>query len=82
MYIYVYRENARWHTTWTSLNHLIPALLHWSKMEGPTAIVLLVIALLQSVLSQSCSREEYNSMQLDFTSCTGSVEVRLKGAAT
>jgi hypothetical protein len=46
-------------------------------MEGPTAIVLLLIALLQSVLSQSCSREEYNSMQLDFTNCTGSVEVLL-----
>jgi hypothetical protein len=55
---------------------MIPALLHWSKMEGPTAIVLLlIIALLQSVLSQSCSKEEYNSMQLDFTNCTGSVEV-------
>jgi hypothetical protein len=46
-------------------------------MEGATAIVLLLIALLQSVLSQSCSREEYNSMQLDFTNCTGSVEVLL-----
>jgi hypothetical protein len=56
---------------------MIPALLHWSKMEGPTAIVLLLIALLQSVFSQSCSREEYNSMQLDFTNCTGSVAVLL-----
>jgi hypothetical protein len=46
-------------------------------MEGPTAIVLLLIALLQSVYSQSCSKEEYNSMQLDFTNCTGSVEVLL-----
>jgi hypothetical protein len=42
-------------------------------MEGPTAIVVLLTALLQSVFSQSCSREEYNSMQLDFTNCTGSV---------
>jgi hypothetical protein len=56
---------------------MIPALLHWSKMEGPTAMVLLLTALLQPVLSQSCSREEYNSMQLDFTNCTGRVEVRL-----
>jgi hypothetical protein len=44
-------------------------------MAGTTAssvvVALWLMVLLQAVNSQSCSREEYNNMQQDFTNCTG-----------
>ena len=41
------------------------------KMAVPTALVVLVMLMMEAANSQTCSREEYSSMQLHFTNCTG-----------
>ena len=40
-------------------------------MAGTTIVVVMVMLMMETAHSQTCSREEYSSMQLHFTNCTG-----------